>query len=282
MLADKEREGVDMKQAKYGAIAQKIAHIMDIPIADIKTAHLQQIIDDNKHLSYSTLQHIKSGLNGAFRAALKNDIVSKNYASLVILPPAEQSTIHKPFSEEEIYTLWQHTDIPLIKIILIYIYSGMRPIELRKLTLDNVFLQDRYAIGGVKTQAGRNRIIPIAECVYPLWSEIYAISRFQRSSLFIPPRYVPVRLDGPLVRLSKELGIAEHKPHDCRHIFITLCSRLEIAEHLVKAIVGHVQSDITNKVYVHRSIQQFVDTVNQLPHGDQLLKKKGCATVAQR
>lgn len=271
MLADKERQGVDMKQAKYGAVEDKIPHLMNIPIVDIKVAHLQQIIDDNKHLSYSTLQHIKAGLNGAFKAAIKNDVLVKNYASMVILPPPTKSDLHKPFTPEDVYTLWQHTDVPLVRILLIYIYTGMRPIELRKIERQNVFLKERYMIGGVKTEAGKNRIIPIAECIYPFVSELYALSQFQQSPLLVPKGYVPVRLDPPIRRLLKQLNIEEHLPHDGRHTFITMSDNIGMNEKILKSIVGHVQNDVTNDVYIHKTVQQLVDAVNQLPYKEKLI-----------
>lgn len=280
MLADKERQGVDMKQAKYGAIADKIPYLMNIPIADIKVAHLQAIIDDNSHLSYSTLQHIKAGLNGAFKAAIKNDVITKNYASMVILPPSKKSTIHTPFTYEEIYTLWQHTDILLVRILLIYIYTGLRPIELRKIERKNVFLKEHYMIGGVKTAAGRNRIIPIANCIAPFIAELYAVSQFKQSPLLVPKGHIQVRLDPPMDSLLPTLGIAPHKPHDCRHTFITLASNVGITEHILKTIVGHAQSDVTNDVYIHKTKQQLIDAVNLLPYQEKLIT--GCATVVQR
>ncbi len=53
-----------------------------------------------------------------------------------------------------------------------YIYSGMRPVELLSIKLENVHLDGRYVIGGVKTKAGKDRIIPIADCVMPFYREI--------------------------------------------------------------------------------------------------------------
>ena len=45
------------------------------------------------------------------------------------------------------------------KIILMLIYTGMRIGELFSLTLDNY--HNNYVVGGEKTEAGRNRVIPI-------------------------------------------------------------------------------------------------------------------------
>lgn len=277
MLEEKRRKGIDMKQAKYGAVANKIPHLMDVPMKNIKTVHLQQVIDDNSHLSYSTLQSIKAGFNGAFIEAVKNDVVNRNYASMVTLPSKTKSNIHKPFQPNDIAILWHNTHIPLVKVMLVYIYTGLRPIELRKILVDDVHINEQYMIGGVKTEAGINRVIPIADCILPILTEFLSLARFKRSPILIHDGYVASRLERPLIQLCNQLCIEAHKPHDGRHTFITMCSANHIPDHIIKTIVGHAHSDVTNDVYVHRTKNQLLDAVNQLPHHDALIKS--CATV---
>lgn len=156
----------------------------------------------------------------------------------------------------------------------------MRPGELFQIQLDNVHLKERYMIGGIKTEAGKDRIIPIAECIYPFVQELYAMAHFKQSKTLIVPRYVGKYFYDPLALLCERIGISKHRPHDGRHTFITWCSRFGVPEHLTKAIVGHAQKDITNSVYVHRSVSQLIDVVNRLPHHEKLIE--GCATVEQR
>ncbi len=40
--------------------------------------------------------------------------------------------------------------------------------ELLEIESENVHLNERYMIGGVKTEAGKNRVIPIHESIVPL------------------------------------------------------------------------------------------------------------------
>jgi len=47
-------------------------------------------------------------------------------------------------------------------------FIGMRPGELLKMKTENVNLEGRYMIGGSKTKAGRGRIIPIHDDIFPL------------------------------------------------------------------------------------------------------------------
>lgn len=149
------------------------------------------IIDENSHLSRSSIGLIVKGLNGAFEVVIKTDVIIKNYAALLELKSAEKSNIHKPFTEDEIQTIWNHTDEAIAKLLLMYIYSGMRPIELLLIKMENVHLDERYIIGGVKTKAGKNRIIPIADCVMPFYREIYALAATSKSDTLIPLLGIP-------------------------------------------------------------------------------------------
>jgi integrase len=281
MVEDKRRRGVNEKAASFDLYKSKLDRVMRMRMADVRALHLQEIIDSQEKKSSSYLKHLKSYMNGVFKEALKNDVVSKNYAALVTLPSMDTtSDMHRPFTDEEVYTLWQHTDDKDAKAMLIFIYTGMRPGELFQIQLDNVHLKERYMIGGIKTEAGKDRIIPIAECIYPFVQELYAMAHFKQSKTLIVPRYVGKYFYDPLALLCERIGIPKHRPHDGRHTFITWCSRFGVPEHLTKAIVGHAQKDITNSVYVHRSVSQLIDVVNRLPHHEKLIE--GCATVEQR
>ena len=228
--------------------------------------HLQAIIDENSHLSRSSIAIILKGLNGAFESAIKNDIIVKNYAALLELKPAEKSAIHKPFTEAEIQTIWEHEHLDIAKLLLMYIYSGMRPIELLSIKIENVHLDKRYIIGGVKTKAGKDRLIPIADCVMPFYREIYAKASVSKSDTLIPHGYTSKYLGKPIKRFCKEVGISDHLPHDTRHTFVTLASNYGMDRYVLKAIVGHTQSkDITADVYTHKTIEQYIEEVNKIP-----------------
>lgn len=145
-------------------------------------------------------------------------------------------------------------DDKIAKLLLMYIYSGMRPIELLSIKLENVHLDERYIIGGVKTKAGKDRIIPIADCVMPFYREIYALAVASKSDT-IPPGYTHKLLITPIKRFCKEVGISDYLPHDTRHTFITLVSNYGIDRYILKSIVGHTQSkDIIVDVYTHKTI----------------------------
>lgn len=266
MIKEKERQGVDIKKGKFSAAKAKLTPIWNMPMQDIRLAHIQAIFDAYKHLGRSSHETILKAVSGVYKEAIKNDIVTKNYASMITLPPLVKSTIHKPFTDKEIATLWQHTDDKLVKVLLIYIYTGLRPVELYGIKMSNVHLDKRYMIGGGKTKAGTDRIIPIARCILPFIEEIYKLALNSKSLTLLPSGYIPQRIDRRLGLLCEELGLSEHKRHDTRHTFITMARNQKLDLFTLKEIVGHSHNgDVTSEVYTHKTINQLLDFVDSLP-----------------
>ena len=82
--------------------------------------------------------------------------------------------IHDRYSDEEIKTLWSKLyEINNVDIILIMIYTGLRPTELLEIQTENVHLDEKYMVGGMQTEAGKDRIIPLNDKIIPLVKNRY-------------------------------------------------------------------------------------------------------------
>lgn len=55
-----------------------------------------------------------------------------------------------------------------------------------------------------------------------------------------------------------------HKPHDTRHSFITYTKEAGMNEYILKLIVAHSIQDITEKVYMHRTLEQLHDEISKI------------------
>ena len=53
-------------------------------------------------------------------------------------------------------------------MILVGIYSGWRPQELATLKITDIDLEANTMKGGMKTDAGKNRVVPIHPIIHPL------------------------------------------------------------------------------------------------------------------
>ena len=138
-------------------------------MADVRTSHLEGTILDAT-VGDSTKARMKSLFNMMYKYAIAHDIVEKDYAAVMFTSgnpiKKEPEKERVPFTSEEIELLWNNVDtIPFVDMILVGIYSGWRPQELSILKLSDIDLKAETMKGGLKTDAGKNRIV---HCYYIL------------------------------------------------------------------------------------------------------------------
>lgn len=250
---------------QYKAAYNRCQSIHSEIFCNLKTADLQKIINECDK-GYASKKAIKIVLNLMYKYALSNDIVMKNYAELTKLPVQTQSRLHKPFSLNELKMLQEAADNDTrIQLCLILCYTGLRPTELLKIKKENVFLQERYMLGGMKTAAGKNHIVPISEKIFPYIEALY--NSRPKATFLVENDDGPLNYDKLRLRywepIMNMFGM-NHRPHDGRHTCATLMDNAGLNEVIRKKILGHAGKDVTEKVYTHKSIQQLVEAINKI------------------
>lgn len=244
----------------YRTSFNKCTKLHDMKFKQLRKMHMQRVIDENEHLSYQTRLKLKTLFAQLYRFAIENDIVEKDYSKFV--DPGEETTKLEriPFSDAEIEKLWANLDKPYVDSVLIMIYSGMRVGELLTIETKNIDLKNRIMIGGNKTKAGIDRAIPIHKRLMSLidTSKEYLITS-PTGKKFSYNNYIQ-RYFTPLMH---ELGMV-HLPHDCRHTTATKLDNANINRTIIKLILGHASSDITEKVYTHKSHAQLVEAIDAI------------------
>ena len=252
----------------YAAAYNHCKALYEYQFADIKTAQMQDVIDACE-VGYSTKRNIKILLNQMSKYAMANDISKKNYAELCTLPPQEDSDIHTPFTKAELEQLWKLAPANKnVQTVLILCYTGLRPTEFCKIKHENVHLEERYMLGGIKTAAGKNRVIPIAEKIYPFVKALYD----ENNTMLIEDEDGPLNYDKYRPRYFETaltllpIEMRDHLPHDGRHTCATLLDNVEpaIAPKIIKLILGHASKDVTQKVYTHKTIEQLIEAINKI------------------
>lgn len=273
--ASKEAQGKPLTNHYTSAWNRYVKALADTPMSAIKTMHLQKIID-TAPVGITRKTQILTIFHLVYNAACANDIVDKDYSSFVKLGKLIKSTKHRPFTTQELRILWENAELDPVKIVLIMTYTGMRQAELASMELQNVHLKERYMIGGVKTEAGKNRTIPIAKCILPFVTYFYRVSQFKHSPYLIAPdkgkkiyaRNGKAQIPLLYTNALPGIGIENHTSHDSRHTFITMTSNYGIPDSVSKRIVGHTSSgDVHEAVYTHKTLTQFLAAVDKLPYG---------------
>lgn len=246
----------------YAAAYKACSAIHDVLFSDLRTLHLQKEIN-NWDKSYASKKNMRILFNLLYKFAIQNDIVDKNYASFIELSMPDEDTeqLHKPFTAEELATLWDNKADRSAQYVLIYCYSGLRPSELIKIKTADVHLEERYMVGGIKNRTSKNRAIPIAEKIYPFISAMYNPD----NEFLVTDFDGPLSYDGMIWRYWKPLMQKldmNHLPHDGRHTCATLLDNCGVNKTVVKKILGHAGLGTTEKVYTHKTIQQLVEAIN--------------------
>lgn len=130
--------------------------------------------------SASMKNKIKSLFNLMLDYALEYELVDRNYSRTFNLTEEtikEIQTVkkeHIPFTDEEMNLLWEHVDDKMyVDAILIQCYSGWRPQELGLIELNSVGLENGTFKGGIKTDAGTDRVVPIHSKIHHLVERKY-------------------------------------------------------------------------------------------------------------
>lgn len=245
----------------YSVMWKRFSGVQDMPIRELRTAHIQEIV--NAATSKSSCEIIKTMAVMLCKFAMENDIVAKNYAEFVKIPKFKKKE-KRIFTREEIARLWQHSNDKRVQTVLVMIYTGFRVGEIRALTKSSIHLQEGYIVGGEKTEAGRDRIVPIPPSIPELRSFIadWLSSPSEKVFDITPQKFRTEIFDAAL----KEAGIESKglTPHSTRHTFASLSSSAGIKPESLQKIIGHAKFATTADIYIHQDLAKLIGEMKKI------------------
>ena len=194
-----------------------------------------------------------------YNYALQNDYCEKNYAQYIELPKKQKGN-KDAFTAEEVQLLWDDYSggNSFTGLILTMIYTGMRFGEISIIKKDHIFLAEHYMIGGIKSDAGIDREIPIADKIFPIVEQLYNASGKKllemHEKVFYNDFYVTL----------ERLGIRKLPPHCCRHTTATALADANVPPAVIIAILGHEDYTTTLKNYTHIKLAEMLDGINKI------------------
>lgn len=265
--------------------------IRDISILDMKNCIYKgtSLVTRGKYrgqirtASPTTKQSIKIMFNHMFAYAVEARITDRNYAREFLLDKKVEEErikdckVKVPFSQEEMEKLWKSIEfVPFADMIVYACYSGWRPTELIRLKVKDVNWEENYIQGGIKSKAGRRRKVPI----HPLIKSI--VEKYYNEAISVGSDYlfnditkktgIGLSRDQYLSRFNKVMERLNFRleltPHYTRHTFITKAKSKEVSmnDYILKLIVGHRITDITEYVYTHRGIKDLQEEIEKIKY----------------
>lgn len=252
--------------------------IYDMKVQDVRARHIKGCMDSVE--SPNIKSRIKSLFNLMLDYALEYEIVDRNYARTfsisddIVDETKKQKKSHISFTQDEMDILWDNSSINYVDIILIQCYTGFRPQELGLIELKNVDLDKGIIVGGMKTDAGTDRTVPIISFIYDF------VKRRYEEAIDLGSKYlfncndardksdIMLTYDKYNRRFNKIIDVLElnpeHRPHDPRKQFVTICKKYKVDEYAIKRIVGHTIDDITEKIYTDRDENWLINEVKKI------------------
>lgn len=233
----------------------------NIPITKLKADQLQDWMDSIEDLSAGSKKRLKSTMIQIWKYAMKNDIVDNNYAEYIEVKEKIEKT-GKVFTDVEIQTLWDNVDDPIAQWILILMYTGMRIGELLAMTADNIYLDKHYMIGGSKSEAGIDRVIPIHDAILPLVEKQLGKAKYlMRDEKGRKLSYAKALEQFKHFMMNHHW---DHLPHDTRKTAVSMMHSAGIPIEVIRVIVGHSGKGITEKVYLYKTPYELVESINKI------------------
>lgn len=218
----------------------------------LRLPDLQQTVNEIGK-SKSTVSNCVTLIKQMYRYAVPLELCGKDYGQYVKMPSAPEAEHHEAFTDAELAVLWKHKDDPVVAMVLVMCYSGFRVSAWMNMETN---LPERYFRGGVKTAAGKNRVVPIHSAILPLVETMGG-----KYLCGVHPQTFRVRMETAL----KGLNLPVKTPHSCRHTFSRLCESYGVKEADRKRMMGHsFRDDITNGVYGHRTVEELRGQIEKI------------------
>lgn len=229
---------------------------------EIKKREMQMCINEcNK--SYATQANIRNLLSQLDKFAFDNDIITKCYSTNLTVKEREVKAVREVFTDNEVKTLWQHQGELCVDEVLFMLYTGMRAGEMLTLPCDRI--KDGVIQYGIKTAAGKQRIIPIHPKIQSIidkhtgdkflfshWDYLEEKSRYNRFNADFKDK-------------MQSLGM-KHTTHECRHTFRSKLDSAGANKVCIDLIMGHKTADVGERVYTHKTIEELKTAINLLTY----------------
>ncbi len=249
--------------ATYKSAWKHFADLHYRPMVDITVSQLQDCINACEK-GRSTLNDMRTVCSLVYRYAIINRIVPDNLAQFLYVNTKKKGT-RDAFSADELEKIRKAVGKePYADYVLFMCYTGFRPNEMLSLKKDAYDKAHNALIGGFKTEAGKNRVIPINAKIAPILAQ-----RMASESEYIFPRKDGTLMDDEHFRkycfapLMKKLGIEGKVPYSCRHTFANFLKNVRGSDTDKAALIGHADASMT-KYYQspdYESLQAIIDSL---------------------
>lgn len=251
--------------AGYRAAFRHYSNLHHRAIDTIRPAELQAQIDACA-AGKRTKQLMKVVAGLLWKFALDNDLVKKNVTQN-LYTGNDQTSTHPPFDDLELHRIRRAVGSePYADYVLALCYTGFRPGELLKLKKTAYHKDGQYLVGGGKTEAGTDRIVPVPPAICAIIER-----RMEADGDYLFPN---LRTSKPMTHeyfrkycfdpLMERLGISGKVPYSCRHTYSNLLKNAPGDSGDKARLMGHTDYTFTQERYQSSALNDLKMITNAL------------------
>lgn len=248
---------------------KRVSRFASRKMRDMTLDEWQSLMDEDEDagLSQSSINNDALLIKALYSYAMERDIVGKDYSKFLDVPSVGAKRPRNALNDIQVTQLAQLAadGFPWADTALMLCYTGFRVSEFLQLTRFSYHPEEGgYLQGGLKTDAGRNRIVPIHAKIRPylltwLAKEGQTIICDELGKPISPDRYRDY-----FQEVMQRVGAPEATPHWCRHTFATRLHTAKADPLAVKWLMGHsTKSDITAH-YTHKTVAALNEAIKLL------------------
>lgn len=255
----------------YKAAWKYFAPIRHLSFVDIDLDDLQECVDDCP-CGKRTKENMKALAGLLMKYAIPRHQTDMNYAEFIHTGNDAKGT-RPAFSREQIDMIRAQIGVtPHAEDVYCLIYTGMRPSELFALTKDDY--KDGILYGGIKTEAGKNRAVPVAANIRPIIDErvtnCHRLLFPRENDLPMSAKYFrdnyfyPVLAAAGIQPIPTPDRPAYYVPYSCRHTFANLLKDVPGSDKDKASLIGHEDYKTTKKMYQSAELENLKAIIAQI------------------
>lgn len=272
MRAERYPKLASSTRSNYEAAYKHCAALYNKRFADLRISDLQGCIKamSAAGVGYASQKKCRQLLHHVYSYAVKYEFISPSADITRYIEIDKRRIVYpkKPFNTRQLNRVralieQQHELAPWAMCVVMMCYSGVRPSEFLAITKADVKLRQRFfVVRESKTEAGRNRLVPISRKTLPFFEYWLALP----GKTLITSDGKPLTYHQFRAHFGKVMAAAKckHTPHECRHTTATNFNNKGANITSVKRILGHADKDVTTGVYTHKDIRQLKKAVDLL------------------
>jgi len=222
---------------------------------DIIAMDMQKIVNEQADTFYPK-RDMRNLMSQMAKHAIENNYFERNYAQYIKLPELiEKET--PTFKPEEVIALWNdyQKGNDFTGYIILMLFTGMSCGDLMAQKTEDIHLDERYMIGGVKTKKRKTTEIVFPEILKDV------IKKLAGENMLLEMSEETFRKNFALA--LERANVRQLRPHACRHTYLTRLALADVQAAIIQEMGRHTNYKTTLR-YTHIQRAPKLDAAEKL------------------